>query len=834
MEQATTQVNGPPAGVEATLDFGTSRAVGGIYNYRRVRLNDRALPPESIARAEELLGHELEREGDQAIAVELATMGEPLLRADVWEGIFTTPPLTENFLSATKPNRSSDLVIRDDGVVDFADETTGAGSRLRGVKTYLADLDHTVEPTGLTAGEIFAQVYKRFVELVHKDLRIREPIERIHITFPAKLPPDRRDALLDRVGHIADAVEMKVDEAAAVAGFFLMTRLGADRVLGVESFRARARCPEGYRAWEKPDVWARAGQWHENLLIVDVGGGTTDCALVKVVIADITPASAGTDCPGRFYRLQPEVVASGGRLRLGGDLLTLRIFELLKAKLEIPKPDTHFAGADGNMGKERRALFDRLWEAAEQAKHLGLSAEQPGDVRVRPVDGDGPPHSDGSTLLLPVAQSRITPGRDVVITAVDFERIVGPVVARVAALAAGIAVGGLGVLNGSGEQDAAQSVDHVVLSGGSLLAASLRERIEKSLRSSFDADGLDPTFDVEFDPAFCKTGAAIGGMYLNAASSLAVHPHDSEVVAELQAGKPWFDVNTSRLHVNLAADFLLQRDHVHLSERPLFARGQPLSGPGGSMYAESAVCPLRAVNAVHRYDVPVDIELVELSGADKQPQDGEDLAVDEEKTIWASYTMPNATWARMAAHGVQARFEIDQDERITIILCRGEPRLILKGDKAPLVEDNVPPDGLVRDGVLQHDLYLDIVRPISGLELPPEPLLPGGTKVPDPGIVVPVVGSRLYVAVDEEAEKAGPEARDQQHDFNLILEMPAGHHWLSVDAQGILRTHERRPPCDEVGTPEELLSKPEGTVFRHELGSPSLYDEKLDPFSGRH
>lgn len=818
-----------PAGISATLDFGTSGAVAGVLDVRSVqRVDDGSLPADSLARAESLLGlDQPDPAVDRALNIEMETRDDPLARAEAWKTVFEGPPLRFNHLK-TGRHRSSDLVI-DGERVDFADEVTGVRLRHRGVKRFLADLDHRLPNTRLSAREVFPRIYQRFADLTRDDVQLAVPVPRIHVTFPTKLPPDRRAAVLDELRRhgLAPLIEMNVDESAAAAGFFLMRRFGADALLGAEAFKLHARCPDGPRAWEDPRLWDAAQQWHENLLVIDVGGGTTDCALVKTVLTDVTPPAAG-DCPGRFHRLAPEVLASGGRLHLGGDLLTLEIFRLLKERLGIATNATVFEGLDDTKGAQRRAVFDALWNAAQAVKHRGLRDHAPRPVEIRiggdPVTGGtdtgGTDTGDGPVRIpADLVPDRTAAASPVVITAQELDGIISPIVDQIASLAAGIALGGLSVRGQGG-----QSVDRVALSGGSMLAEALRYRVEDALRARFDADGLDSTFEVEFDAVHCKTGTALGGMYLNAMADLAPgDPQSQEVIEQLRKGASYFGVDSSRLHVNLAADFALLQTIQGVAAEPIFRRGQPLAGDGDTAYAESRIpYPLVSLINVHRYDVP--------------PLDGRGgEGTEADPSVWGSYEgVPQPLVGELTRQGVTMRFEINQQERLTLILAKGQPRPVL--DVPPLPLQDPPPDGLVRDGVLRYALHHDVVHQGAGIF--DSLVVDAQCPVPDGGIVLPISGVRLLYRQQTEPASAPPgpppPTSPAAPGYVLLLEVPAGHRWLSIDSNGDLRTHRERPLPHTVDSPEDLLTAPEGYVFRTELTSRLDYDPTKDPFSGIH
>ncbi|MFD9859227.1 hypothetical protein [Streptomyces alboflavus] len=824
MTQATpdgspAQTPGPDL-IGAFFDFGTSRAVCGVFDRRRVRGSDAALPAAGVERARSLLPVQLfatDDSPDPAQEIEDRTVGIPRIRGEAWREVFGCAPLDVHHVSHTRP-RTSDLVVTGDSV-DFATDATG--ERIRGAKRHLADLDIEVPGTGLSGRELFRSVYARFAELVADELNLPRAIGSLSVTFPTKLPPDKRDELLKVLRTLGGKVEMNIDEAVAAAGFAMMKRLGADFLLGVEAFRLNARCPEGGRAWEQPDEWSKARAWHENLLVLDVGGGTTDCALIKVTVVDATPAAAG-DSPGRFYTLQPQVLASGGRLNLGGDRLTAQLFTLLRTKLGIRPGDTRFQGVE--QAAPRKQLFQALWEAADAVKRKGLGAESPVAVRVRSAaPGSAVQGSDAVPFVWPESPDGTAPAEpsatEVTVTADELAEQLRELVAEITWLAGGIARGGIDVSGGGHE-----SVDRVLFSGGSMHSAALRRGIEDGLRRRFESDRLAPTFEVEFDAEFAKTGTAVGGVYLDAVADLSPDAEDPEVIPELLSGISYLDVDASRLYVNLAADFHLRKGSQETYPEPVFSRGQRLElEPGGRAYAEGRVSyPVRAVLAVHRYDV------------------SNDDAPDAE-SLWATHTMLQEEADQLAVAGVNVRFEIDQEERITLLLCKGTPGWLLEG---PEVDTTAVPHGLVAPpehegapATLRYSLHQEVYQVGVGLR-EREPLAFAGDPVPAGGLLLHVAARRITLYWGQPGAGAGTGVErdagpDPAHrEFGTLADVPEGYVWVSLDATGTLRCHQQRPRRRTVTAPLDLVDAADGVVFEEVMKSGLFYDESKDPFSG--
>ncbi|MEH2285254.1 MAG: molecular chaperone [Nostoc sp.] len=143
------------------------------------------------------------------------------------------------------------------------------------------------------------------------------------VTYPTVAPPVVRKEVRELVEQLGiDDVQTAYDEAVSVAIFFLWREFGGNLNIGIESFKTRCR---------------QAGnKWSQNVLVLDIGGGTTDLALIELTLEDKTPAFADYEdrgLGGRYYKLTPKLLGSSGHLQLGGELITLRIFRLLKVAI---------------------------------------------------------------------------------------------------------------------------------------------------------------------------------------------------------------------------------------------------------------------------------------------------------------------------------------------------------------------------------------------------------------------------------------------------------------------------------------------------------------------
>jgi hypothetical protein len=152
----------------------------------------------------------------------------------------------------------------------------------------------------------------------------RGRVDEVVVTYPTMASPGTRKKLCNMLrAQGAQLVDSNYDEAVAAAMYFLMRDFGGDHDIGLEVMRSRSR--------PLPD---QPGAWVQNMLVIDIGGGTADMALLTLTLRDKTPElpEEGSD-HGRYYHLVPEVRGSTGKLQRGGELTTLRVLLWLKAAL---------------------------------------------------------------------------------------------------------------------------------------------------------------------------------------------------------------------------------------------------------------------------------------------------------------------------------------------------------------------------------------------------------------------------------------------------------------------------------------------------------------------
>ncbi|BCL33610.1 molecular chaperone [Nostoc sp. MS1] len=143
------------------------------------------------------------------------------------------------------------------------------------------------------------------------------------VTYPTVAPPVVRKEVKELIEQIGiDDVQTAYDEAVSVAIFFLWREFGGNLNIGIESFKTRCR--------------QENNKWSQNVLVLDIGGGTTDLALIELTLEDKTPSFGSNEdrgLGGRYYKLTPKLLGSSGHLQLGGELITLRVYRLLKVAI---------------------------------------------------------------------------------------------------------------------------------------------------------------------------------------------------------------------------------------------------------------------------------------------------------------------------------------------------------------------------------------------------------------------------------------------------------------------------------------------------------------------
>lgn len=142
-------------------------------------------------------------------------------------------------------------------------------------------------------------------------------------TFPTSYPASLRRSLKEILTDLnIKEIDTRFDEATAAAVYYVWREVGADPVCAMNGLMARCRKD-------------RHGRSYQNILLYDLGGGTTDIALIQLLYEElpIFDEDADRGNGGRYFRITPRLLGTTGHRYIGGDLITLWLFRLIKTKL---------------------------------------------------------------------------------------------------------------------------------------------------------------------------------------------------------------------------------------------------------------------------------------------------------------------------------------------------------------------------------------------------------------------------------------------------------------------------------------------------------------------
>jgi hypothetical protein len=411
------------------------------------------------------------------------------------------------------------------------------------------------------------------------------------ITYPTMATPPVRHKLRDMLAELGiSLIDSSYDEAIAAAMFFLLRDFGGDHDTGLEVLRARSR-PTG-----KPD------QWVQNMLVIDIGGGTADIALLTLTLADQTPEGLDPRLHGRYYEVRPEVRGSTGLLQQGGELTTLRVFYWLKAaiadRLLSALPDRFKLQRSqldqlipGDLGKdpltqwalppkpaERDSVskildsivptrsvpevyhpgstFWVLWSLAERKKLELCGLESPEKVLVSPPEVRNVLRSvdqgrEGEESLEQAAELD-DQALEIELTPEDFEALVSPDLNAVIGAAMNLAKERL-----SGGSEAAEPLDRIILTGQASKAPLVR-RLTQAQFVSAEKGGKAPRCSpsaIVVERDYAKLATSVGACWARSIQGLARSPEGA--IPRLKKGhnEVWLDVKN--LFFNLPCTFNL-------------------------------------------------------------------------------------------------------------------------------------------------------------------------------------------------------------------------------------------------------------------------------------
>lgn len=183
-------------------------------------------------------------------------------------------------------------------------------------------------PSEILAKITYKELFARSVGDIHRrneegKFEDAEWLCSVVATFPTSYPAASRQMLRDILNDLnIREVDTRFDEATAAAIFYIWREIGADPVCGMHGLMARSR----------KDKYGRS---YQNMLLYDLGGGTTDIALIQLLYEEIEIFEPGEERGhgGSYFRITPRLLGTTGHAYLGGDLLTLWIFRYMKSRL---------------------------------------------------------------------------------------------------------------------------------------------------------------------------------------------------------------------------------------------------------------------------------------------------------------------------------------------------------------------------------------------------------------------------------------------------------------------------------------------------------------------
>ncbi|GAA3070577.1 hypothetical protein [Streptosporangium carneum] len=539
-------------------------------------------------------------------------------------------------------------------------------------------------------------------------------LKHLVLTYPTTLPPSGRRALekMAQSSLRMTKVTTTFDEAVAAALFFVMRDFGGESDTGIEPFRARSRR-------------VRQGRpaWRQNMLVIDIGGGTTDVALFALHLLDQrVPAHEVTEeFFGRHYVIRPEVRGSTGHPQLGGDLLTLRVFHWLKAEIAdalmalgaadkedawlrhwppshvdvngtprpiapafIANPDpgprpgqvwealrdllpTHSPalGAAGERAAPGRAFF-RLWQEAEQAKRLlgagreyTLPKTKLQEV-LNNIDGRSRPPA---ALVDRLGHTVVT------LVPEQFEHLATPVITAAVDIA-------LTTFSAQRRREPDEPIDIVALSGKTSTMPLVERIVARRLRElTVDGVGAGPTPRLVVERRYAKQATSIGACWAHSFSryadiesqgagsgrKAAAEQHDDSG-RRLRAGQNVVGIAVDNLLQSLPCDFSLQNTDTRVEMLLNAGDRLDIADRTGRLSVRTAWRSMKKDIQIHR----------ELGGDRGESIEWGRFTFDSNED---RLTRANVDWGR-----IRFQIEINQELEPVIHLCQeGNPIYLLDG-----------------------------------------------------------------------------------------------------------------------------------------------------------
>ncbi|MFM7365560.1 MAG: molecular chaperone [Cuspidothrix sp.] len=513
------------------------------------------------------------------------------------------------------------------------------------------------------------------------------------VTYPTVAPPLVRKEIKQLVQELGiDDVQTAYDEAVSVAIFFLWREFGGNLNIGIESFKTRCR--------------QNGNKWSQNVLVLDIGGGTTDLALIELTLEDKTPLFTDREdrgLGGRYYKLTPKLLGSSGHLQLGGELITLRIFRLLKVAIsdflltavttgdiesdkledlinselnerfledgkfktgsllkcidkENPEGDVAFKDALDTAEKvlptrwqqapQRLQTFYTLWDHAEVAK---LKLGQKADSSLLTFTLNEQQISELLAQSTIKFQVRSSESISLTIDHHQFEQAANPSIKEAIGIAKGLMESRL-------SSETNQKVDWLILSGKTCSLDLVQQQIYEEFSQSpyFVWNPERITFVLEFT----KLATSAGACYAEKLRRFRFDPEESKNL--LRKGANQLEIDVKNLFYYLPCNFKRKTQ----SNEPLaiFNAGQELYQLAPWDTVAKVRTPWQGIqltNIIHRQDY--ENGTFRLWGSFDGKILMDKLAMEEQEFL----------------RKIKVQFEIDQALQFSVLLCRGNPHYLI-------------------------------------------------------------------------------------------------------------------------------------------------------------
>ena len=188
-------------------------------------------------------------------------------------------------------------------------------------------------PTSFNADTLCLLAYRKLLQRAINDIQKRanknqfsyaDTAHTIVATFPTTYPASLRRKLRDLLYELdIHDVDTRFDEGSASLLYYVWHEICADPVCGMEGLMSRCRVDRHNRPYQ-------------NILLYDLGGGTTDIALIQLIYEELPifePMDKTATSGGSYFRITPRLLGSTGHSFIGGYLITLWLFRLLKTKV---------------------------------------------------------------------------------------------------------------------------------------------------------------------------------------------------------------------------------------------------------------------------------------------------------------------------------------------------------------------------------------------------------------------------------------------------------------------------------------------------------------------